>query len=136
MDTRQLRLITTQKYAEHDNTEEMQIEAIVAKRGASTYITFKQPIPDTTLEVSNIVKIKNGVASVKRSGAFTSNLEFDITREYLTDYETPYGQLDLRIITHGVESFVTEETVHLEISYEMHMQGRKVSDNIYTITNK
>lgn len=135
METRQLKLITTQAYETHENTDEMLIDAIVAERNGSTYITFKQPIPDHNVVVNNMVKIKGPTVQVKRSGGLTSNLEFDINKEFTTSYETPYGFLDIRIKTKSIESFILQDDVKLKICYEMIMQGKKISDNIYIITN-
>lgn len=133
MEQRQLKLITSQKYETHENTEEAIIDAIVAERNGSKYITFKQVIPDYNVEVSNIVKIKDNKVYVKRSGGLTSNLEFDINKPFITDYETPYGKLDIKIITKAIETFILQEHVNVKISYEMIMQGKKISDNIYLI---
>ena len=130
---RKLQLVTTQKYTTHTNVEEETIEAVIARRNGTSYITFKQIIPDYQVEVSNLIKVKNGVVTIKRSGALTSTMVFDISKEYLTDYETPYGMLDVRVKTEGVESIFLEGHVKLEISYEMTMQGKKVSDNTYCI---
>ena len=136
METRQLRLLTTQKYETHEDSDEMLIDAVVAKRGKSTYITFKQPIPEHQVEISNIVKLKDNKVYVKRSGALSSDLEFDIQKEYVTTYENEYGLLDIRIKTERIESFIVEDIVRLELRYEVSIQGKKVSDNIYTITSE
>ena len=98
-------------------------------------ITFKQMIPDYNVEINNIVKLKDGKVYVKRSGGLSSNLEFDINKPYVTDYETPYGLLDIKIITKSIESFILQDHVNLKITYEMIMQGKKISDNIYIIRN-
>lgn len=135
MNTRQLRLITTQKYETHENTDEMLIDAIVAERNGSTYITFKQKLEEHNVEVSNMVKIKDNRIQVKRSGALKSDLTFDIAKSCNTEYETPYGLLDLCVNTQSIESFILQEHVNVKICYEMIMQGKKISDNIYMITS-
>ena len=128
-----LKLITTQQYEDHDNKDEMFVEGVVAQRNGSTYITFKQFDPNYNVTISNMVKIKNGVVSVKRTGAIESLMLFDIEKPYATHYETPYGNLNIYVTTHEVKSEIMEEDVRLSIKYEIMMQGKKISDNIYYI---
>ena len=128
-----LKLVTSQQYEEHDNVDEMIIEGVVAERNGSSYITFKQVDPNYNVTINNLVKIKNGIVSIKRSGAIESNMVFDVEKPYATHYETPYGKLNIYVTTHEIESEITEENVKLRIKYEMMMQGKKISDNIYCI---
>lgn len=133
MQTLKLKLMTVQKYEEHDNTDEMIVEAVVASRNGSEYITFKQFDPNYNVTINNMVKIKNGVVTIKRSGALESTMIFDIEQPYATHYETPYGKLNIYVTTHEIESQILQDDVKLKISYEIMMQGKKISDNIYYI---
>ena len=91
MQNLKLKLVTSQQYEEHDNVDEMIIEGIVAERNGSAYITFKQVDPHYNVTINNLVKIKNGIVSIKRSGALESTMVFDVEKPYATHYETPYG---------------------------------------------
>ena len=132
METRKLKLVTTQKYESHDNRDEMILEGVVAERNGSQYIKFDQKDTTYNIIVNNLIKIKDGVVTIKRSGALSSNMVFDLAKPYATNYETEYGQLDLIVTTHEIKSHFDED-VSLVIKYEMMMQGRKISDNIYSI---
>lgn len=133
MKTLKLKLTTIQKYEDHDNKEEMMIEGVVAGRNGSEYITFKQFDPNYNVTISNLVKVKNGVVTIKRSGAIESTMIFDKEKPYATNYETPYGQLDIYVTTHEIESQLLQGDVKLKVEYEIMMQGKKISDNIYCI---
>lgn len=133
MKTLNLKLTTVQQYEDHENRDEMMIEGVVAERGGSEYITFKQFDPNYNVTIGNMVKIKNGAVTVKRSGAIESTMVFDKEKPYTTQYETPYGQLDIYVTTREVESQIVQDSVKLKIRYEMMMQGKKISDNIYCI---
>lgn len=133
MQNLKLKLVTSQQYEEHDNVDEMIIEGIVAERNGSAYITFKQVDPHYNVTINNLVKIKNGIVSIKRSGALESTMVFDVEKPYATHYETPYGKLNIYVTTHEIESEISEKDVNLKIKYEMMMQGKKISDNIYCI---
>ena len=133
MQNLKLKLVTSQQYEEHDNVDEMIIEGVVAERNGSSYITFKQFDPNYNVTINNLVKIKNGIVSIKRSGAIESNMVFNVEKPYATHYETPYGKINIYVTTHEIESEITEGNVKLRIKYEMMMQGKKISDNIYCI---
>ena len=132
METRKFKLVTTQKYESHDNVNEMIVEGVVAERNGSQYIKFDQKDATHNITVNNLIKLKDGVVTIKRSGALSSNMVFDTAKPYSTSYETEYGQLDLLVTTHEIKSQFGED-VSLMIQYEMIMQGRKISDNIYFI---
>lgn len=128
-----LKLTTSQQYEEHDNVDEMIVEAVVAKRNGSSYITFKQFDPNYNVMINNLVKIKEGVVLVKRTGAIESTMVFDVNKPYSTYYETPYGKLDICVTTKEIQDEINGEDVKLQIKYEMVMQGKKISDNIYCV---
>lgn len=128
-----LKLTTSQQYEEHDNVDEMIVEAVVAKRNGSSYITFKQFDPNYNVTINNLVKIKEGVVLVKRTGAIESTMVFDVNKPYSTHYETPYGKLDICVTTKEIQDEINGEDVKLQIKYEMVMQGKKISDNIYCV---
>ncbi|MEF9959381.1 MAG: DUF1934 domain-containing protein [Niameybacter sp.] len=132
MEARKFKLVTTQKYEEHDHIEEMMIEGVVAERNGSQYIKFEQVDTTYNVTINNLIKVKEGVVTIKRSGALNATMIFDLAKPYTTDYETPYGTLDVAVTTHEIKSHFADG-VSLMISYEIMMQGKKISDNIYFI---
>lgn len=133
MQTLQLKLTTSQQYEDYKNQDEVYIQGQLAERNGSIYITFEQVDKAMHVRIKNWVKIKKGVVSIKRSAAVETKMLFDEQTPYTTQYETPYGCLDLSIITQKIEYVLSETTFKLKIVYEMHMQGKKVSDNYYCL---
>ncbi|MGL4362357.1 MAG: DUF1934 domain-containing protein [Cellulosilyticaceae bacterium] len=131
-----LQLITTQSYEDEKQTEEVMIDAIVAVRDGSGYVTFKQIDEDTKATIQTIVKLKKGIVYIKRMGTVKNELVFDTNKNYETTYKTPYGELPMCIRTKSITGNVLQEDVNLTICYEIVMQGKKISDNIYTIKTK
>lgn len=131
MNTTKIKLTTVQKYEDHENRDEMLLDAIVAERNGSCYIKFDQV--DTNYTINNLVKLKDGVVTVKRTGTISSTMVFDKEKPYATEYETPYGQLDISVKVQEIKAEILQNDVNLMISYEMIMQGKKISDNIYFI---
>lgn len=130
-----LKMQTTQKYETHEDGMEEIIDATVATRGESTYITFKQQDTNFNTTITTLIKIKKGIVTVKRQGGIQSLMEFNILKPYETLYSTPMGEMHIKIETHQIESNVKEDQVSLKISYTLFMQGSKVSENLYFIHN-
>ena len=133
MNTTKIKLTTVQKYEDHENRDEMLIDAIVAERNGSSYIKFDQVDTNYNVTINNLVKFKDGVVTVKRTGALSSTMVFDKEKPYSTEYETPYGSLDINVKVQEIKAEILQDHVNLMISYEMIMQGKKISDNIYFI---
>lgn len=130
-----LKIIDTQTYETHQDRNESVVQATVATRGDSTYITFKQHDQTFDTTITTLIKIKKGVVSVQRQGGFKSQLVFDIIRPHETLYHTPMGEMSIRIETHIIESRILDQNVHLKIGYTIFMQGNKTSENMYFIQN-
>lgn len=135
MDTIKLKIINTQKYETHEDSHEDLVDGIVAIRGESTYITFKQEDPHFKTMVTTLIKIKKGVMTVKRQGSIQSGLTFDILKPQETLYSTPMGDMNIQIETHELENRTTMDKVYLRARYSIFMQGNKTSENIYFIQN-
>lgn len=118
-----------QIYEEHEDINEMQFEGQTTFKNNSIYVTYKDP----EMGVTTIIKIKNGVVFVKRLGALKGDLEFNKQQPHKTIYYTPYGEMEIEIITKECDLFFLEKGIKIYIDYKIIMQGKKISDNIYMI---
>lgn len=133
METLKLKILTSQKYESHEDTSEEIVEGIVAQKGESTYITFKQEDENFGAIITTLIKIKKGIVTVKRQGGIRSELVFDITSPQETLYNTPMGDMSIQIEAHEIENRTSEDNVHLKIRYSIYMQEQKTSENLYFI---
>lgn len=124
-----------QIYTTHEDENQVEVTASVSEKNDSMYIIFDHIDETTKQEVHTMVKIKEDKVDVRRKGAINNNLIFDKNKPYATEYETPYGVLDIKIITQAINYKILQSHVNLEIKYEIIMQGKKISDNIYFIRN-
>ena len=118
-----------QIYPDHSDEAENKFLGNFTFKNESIYITYK----DQEQNVTTIIKAKNSVVSIKRLGAMQGNLEFDSNKPNKTIYSTPYGEMEIEIITKKCDIYFLEKGVKLYIEYKIMMQGEKVSDNIYLI---
>ncbi|MDF2613487.1 MAG: hypothetical protein K0S71_1273 [Clostridia bacterium] len=124
-----IKVYDKQTYETHDDTNETEFEGQLAFKNDSVYITYK----DEEMGVRTIIKTKDNVISVIRQGGLKANLEFDTQNPHKTIYYTPYGEMEIEIITKKCEVYILEKGVKICIDYKILMQGKTISDNIYMI---
>lgn len=124
-----IKVYDKQIYEEHEDVNETEFRGQLVFRNEGIYITFK----DEKIKVTTIIKAKNGVVSVKRLGALKGNLEFSTHNSHLSIYTTPYGEMEINIVTEKCEIEVLEKGIKIYIEYKLLMQEELISHNIYKI---
>ena len=125
----QISVYDKQVYEEHSDEAENKFLGNFAFKNESLYITYKEEEQNIT----TVIKAKNNIVSIKRLGAMRGNLEFDVNKPNKTIYSTPYGDMEIEIITKKCDIYMLNKGVKIYIEYKIVMHGKKVSDNIYLI---
>lgn len=81
------------------------VEASFFQKGEAYYLFYEESI-DENNKWKTRVKYKRGILEVDRQGVLGCKMIFEVGNRYRTAYPTPYGRLDLDIIT---ESLLAEE---------------------------
>ncbi len=97
------------------------------------YDEFDSETDDRT---SNTIRFKEGRAEVIRKGNMTGNLTFEIGEKNETIYSTPFGDLNMDIITNDIKINEGEQQINLKIVYELYAQNEKVSDHTVDVSIK
>ncbi|MHC1749521.1 MAG: DUF1934 domain-containing protein [Cellulosilyticaceae bacterium] len=130
-----LKIISTQIYDTHEDLEESIVEASTGERNGAYYILFKEIDKESKITTNNTIKIKQDMVTIKRNGGLSTDLSFDINKVFKTIYYTPYHEMEIEVITHTIEKKITNNDIILRLEYTILMQGQKISDNIYMISN-
>lgn len=125
----QITVYDKQIYPTHSDEAENKFLGNITFKNEMLYITYK----DKQQNVTTIIKAKDNKVSIKRLGAMRGNLEFDTTKSHKTIYSTPYGDMEIEIVTQKCEVYFLTKGVKIHIQYKIMMQDEKVSDNIYLI---
>lgn len=125
-----------QIYLSDEDTQKHKVVVKVSEKEESIYLFFDCIDESTQEMVHHQIKIKAGKVYVTRKGAIQNHLIFDKETPYVTSYQTPYGILDMTLITQAITCKILQDDINLEIKYEIIMQGEKISDNIYFIKSK
>lgn len=122
----QLTVYDKQVYDTHSDANEQTYKGQLVYKDEGIYITYKDAEGVTTL-----IKAKDNKVSVKRYGAVKADLIFNVNNIHKTLYHTPYGEMEMEIVTKTCDIYILKKGIKINIEYAIHMQGQKISDNIY-----
>ena len=125
----QVTVYDKQIYESHSDENENKYRGNLAFKNDNIYITYKEE----EQKITTMIKVKDGVVNIKRLGAIKGDLEFSTNKSSKSLYSTPYGQMELEIITNKCDVYLLEKGVKIYIEYKIMMQGSKVSENVYLI---
>ena len=97
------------------------------------YEEFDEETDDKT---QSTIRFTEGKAEVVRKGNMTGNLTFEKGEKNETIYSTPFGDLNMDIITNDIHIDEKEEQINLRIVYELYAQNEKVSDHTIDVSIK
>lgn len=109
-----------------ENVTELSAEAEYYERNGSRYILYEENEADTGCAQS-ILKLKDGLLELTRKGSVNTHMVFEEGREHMTDYNTPFGALQLGIVTSGVCSKQSEDCLEIHIDYDLTDRGHILS---------
>ena len=66
----------------------------------------------------------------------SGNLTFDVGEKNETTYSTPFGDLNMDIITNDIQIEELDKQINLKIVYELFAQNEKVSDHTVNVSIK
>lgn len=103
------------------------------ERNGSHYIFFQETDPDSSAVVKSTIKFKNNSLELTKKGNVTTRMVFEPGQEYITDYITPFGSVQMGILTHSVESHFKKGLPQIRASYTLSSQGQAISESIIII---
>lgn len=119
------------------NTIELMSEACFYKKNDIHYILYKETQITGMEGTTTVVKAAQNAVNIIRFGTVCSNLIFEKGKEHTCTYETPYGLLELIIMTTTIKVNLDEHGGELYIEYEVEMEGQKSGyNNIFIKVSK
>ncbi len=100
------------------------------------FIEYDEFDSETDDKTSSSIRFSEGRAEVVRSGNMSGNLTFDVGEKNETTYSTPFGDLNMDIITNDIQIDEKDEQINLKIVYELYAQNEKVSDHTVDVSIK
>lgn len=93
-------------------------------------LTYSEPIEGTDGEIKNLIKLKNdgSGADVVKRGLVDTNMTFMKGRKTQTWYQTPFGGVQLDIMTTGLDYKETETQISADIFYVLQLGEQHMTD--------
>ncbi|MCQ4637443.1 DUF1934 domain-containing protein [Anaerovorax odorimutans] len=123
-----MKIIGTQVTAD---LEEDQLEFITEgklyQRGDALYLIYDESEISGMPGCRTRLKLKNGTIKMKRVGenvGLDTEIEFEKGKRYTGYYDTPFGAIEMEVLTNHVENSVTAEGKgSLDIDYHISLKG-------------
>lgn len=122
-------------YVSGVHTEEEQNEPIVLVTAGTYYyknkkhFIFYEEIDEDGTVSKNTIKVASNMVDLIRKGVTSSHMIFEVGKENLTYYDTPYGSMLMGITTSNC-SFkeINDRRMELNIDYALSIDGKHMSD--------
>lgn len=118
--------------------EEARIELITAgrcydKKGVR-YIVYQDTEISGLEGVTTMLKLYDKDVVLVRTGSVNHKQEFCLGEKRHSAYITPYGTMQMGILTKGLRMSLDDISTSLEISYELEMNGQWQSANTLSVS--
>ena len=125
-----------QKVGDQEDNVEVIARGFHTAENGEHFIEYEEFDSETDDKTKSSIRFKEGRAEVVRKGNMTGNLTFDVGEKNETTYSTPFGDLNMDIITNNIEIDEGDQQINLKIVYELYAQNEKVSDHTVDVSIK
>lgn len=113
-------------------------EATLYKRNGVTYLVYEESELSGVPGCKTRLRLSGKEVQMKRFGegaGFGNELKFEKGKRYSAYYDTPFGPIEVEVLTNGLESkFMDDDRGELEIDYEISLKGLIEGRNKLNIT--
>ena len=131
--------ITTNQVNEQGEEDIMEFvtEAKLYKRGEAVYLIYEETELSGIPGCRTRLKCKPDEVQMKRYGegaGIGNEIRFERGRRYCGLYDTPFGAIELEVLTNRLENNLTEGGGNLDIDYNISLKGLMEGHNQLSIT--
>ena len=131
--------ITGKQYVGEEAEEQMEFvtEGQLYEKGDSTYLIYDESEFSGHPGCKTMLKLKGETLHMKRIGkeiGYGMEMEFSPGERFYGKYQTPYGDIDMEVLTNRVTSNLTEAgTGNIDVDYHVSLEGLAEGRNWLTI---
>jgi uncharacterized beta-barrel protein YwiB (DUF1934 family) len=117
-----------------ENLIELTTEGKLYEKENAIYLVYHETELSGMEGSTTTVKLSKDKISMKRFGTSNSEMVFEKGKRYKTDYNTPYGDFHMEVLTMNLEYYINDASkgnVHIE--YYVSLQGLVESNNTLDI---
>ena len=109
-------------------TVKHQAEGSYMLKGSRHYIRYLDKHLDPKGHIPTTIKVGEGELVILRQGLVTARQAFRLGCETRSGYETPYGNMELVMHTHRLESDFGEDKGIIHLDYSLNANGSQVGE--------
>jgi len=133
-----LKIIGRQCYADREEDQmEFMTEGQIYLKEDAVYLIYEESEVSGMTGCKTSLKIKDGSVKMRRIGSigFGTELYFEEGKRFSSTYNTPYGPMDIEVLTKGIVDNLDKEnlTGSIDIRYDVSLQGMAEGKNRLTI---
>ena len=98
-------------------------------RNGKHYVLYDDNVMDGAGRISTVLKIAPDSVVLLRSGAVTQEQRFDARADSISQYQTPYGNLELAVRTEAVNVVYGTVSGQVDVSYALSVNGQAETQN-------
>lgn len=118
-----------------ENTIELITEGKLYEKGSFIYLVYEETEVSGMKGCTTTVKLSKDKISMKRFGTLKSEIIFEKGKRYVTNYNTPYGAVDMEVLTKDMTYTITDANKgDVSIEYFVNLKGMIESTNKLNIT--
>lgn len=121
-----------------EDSMEFVTEAKLYKRGEAIYLIYEESELSGIPGCKTRLKLKDGKVQMKRFGEGAgagSEINFEPGKRYTGLYETPFGAIEMEVLTNKLENTLSEQgDGYIDIDYSISLKGLLEGRNKLNIT--
>ena len=121
-----------------EDSMEFVTEATLYKRGDAIYLIYEESELSGIPGCKTRLKLKDGKVQMKRFGEGAgagSEINFETGKRYTGFYETPFGAIEMEVLTNKLENTLSEQgDGYIDIDYSISLKGLLEGRNRLNIT--
>lgn len=97
-------------------------------RGGKHYFLYDEVMEGQSGVTKNIVKVGDNYMELTKRGLFNVHMVFEVNKQNMTYYYTPYGSLQIGIDAGRVSVQETEDEIGVEVLYGLDINGEHLAN--------
>ncbi len=120
-----------------EDTMEFVTEGKLYKRNGTYYLIYDETELSGIPGCQTRLRLRDGEIQMKRFGEGAGSgteILFEKGKRYTGFYDTPFGALEIEVLTNDVASNITENGGNIDIDYDISLKGLAEGRNLLNIT--
>lgn len=129
MDSVRISITARQKASDgHVENVQQNVRGNYFYKGGKHYLRYQDKKLDKHNPVSTTIKISDTEWVILRRGSVSTEQRFVLNQEVKSNYQTPYGVMELLAFTHELSADITDETGRAKLRYTMSANEAEVGE--------